>query len=279
MRAAAPNRAPALAASLALHAAILLAAIIAWPWLHKPINVGEVVSVNLISSNDLADMRGAIAAPTPQQAATSEPVPQAAPQAPAPVEAPTPLPMPTPPQPKAAPTPAKPLQTKPVPTPSKTAKQTPAKPATPSFDPDAVLASLNQTNRSSGAHQSSARRGASQAQTAVQARLANGSSDAASASALNNIGAAIQKVWRPNCTIAGAADANITVSFILGPGGRLIGTPKSSAENATDPVLAAFSQRAVSAIPHAAPFDGLPASLYNQQIELKFSGQAACAGH
>jgi protein TonB len=293
MRAEASNRGPALAASAALHALLLAAVVFVWP--HKPVQVSEVVSVNLVTSDQLEDMRGAIAAPTPQAAATPEPVPQAPAQAAAPVETPQPLPTPTPPQPKPAPTPVKPAPppkpaptpkptpaptpAKPVPTPAKPAKPTPTAKTAPtdSFDPDAVLASLNKTAKASGAKQSSAKRGAARPETAVQARLANGSGDAAAASAVNNIGVAIQRVWRPNCTIAGAADANITVTFTLGANGKIVGTPTSSADDTGDPVLAAFRDRTRGAIYHAQPFESLPPSLYNQPIELKFSGRAACA--
>ena len=133
----ADDRRPALAASAALHVIVLTAGLIAWPWLSKPIHLGEVVPVTLITSPDASNMKPAVEAPTPTPAASEEPTPQASPLPPAPVEAPVPTPTPTvktppqphpktvehpQPQPKPAPTP------KPTPTPKAVAQPKPTPP-------------------------------------------------------------------------------------------------------------------------------------------------------
>jgi outer membrane biosynthesis protein TonB len=267
MSTAASERYPAMAASAALHAAVLLAGIIAWPWLNKPLHMSSVVPITLVTSQDVSNLRPAIAAPTPAPAATEAPTPDASPQAPAPQETPQPTPTPakpSPPQPK--PSPAKPAPPKPA-----VAKQ-----SAPSFDPDAVLASLTKT-KPSGPRQSSAARGPTRPETAVQARTAVGAGDAISANALSALAGELQRLWNPNCDVEGGSDANIKVSFRLGPSGRLIAPPESSQENATDPIVKAASDRAKRAVNQGAPFDDLPPALYGQKILVNFNAKQACA--
>jgi periplasmic protein TonB len=280
MSEAASNRAPALTASALLHIALLASALIVWPWT-KPIKLFSVVPVTLVTSNDASAPSPAVAAPEPQPAATEDPTPEAPPQAAAPQPEPAPVPTPPPPKPvlaKAAPppSPAKPTA-KPTPTPAKAQ----AKAQESSFDPDAVLASLNKSAKASGAKQSSAKRGPVHPQTAVQARLTTGAGDVASASALTSMAAALQRLWNPDCDVAGAADLDIRVTFRLSPGGRLVGSPQSSGDGAPETsVLHVASDRAKRAVYAAQPFDSLPANLYGQPITVKFNGQAACGqGH
>ena len=295
MRAQAADRYPAFAASAVLHASVLLAGLIAWPWLSKPIRMGDVVAVTLVTSPDAANMKPAIQAPVPTPAATEEPEPQAPPLPPAPEEAPTPSPPPTvrtPPQPKAvphpqpqvkptpkpAPTPkpvaqSKPTPPKPQPPPPKLA---PAKAATPAFDPDAILASLDKVSKAGGSRHSAAPRGPTRAETAVQPHLSPGAGSAVSASALADLGSQLQRLWNPNCEVEGAADVMIKVSFQLDSGGRVSGPVLASGENAGNPVVKAASDRAKRAIYQGNPFDNLPSALYGQRITVNFNAKQFC---
>jgi len=266
MREAAHNRAPAITASALLHLALLASVLFVWPW-SKPIRLSSVVPVTLVTSDKASDQSEAIAAPTPQTAATETPTPEATPQAQTQEQAPPPAPAP-------APAPAKAVQTKPTPIPPKQ----PAKPTPSTFDPDAVLASLNTSAKTSRTKQSSALRGPTRPQTAVQARLTTGAGDAVSANALTSLAAALQRSWNPNCDVPGASDLDIRVTFRLSPSGRLIGSPQSTGDNAPESsLLRVSSDRAKRAVYGAQPFDGLPPNLYSQSITVKFNGQAACA--
>jgi outer membrane biosynthesis protein TonB len=164
-------------------------------------------------------------------------------------------------------TPAKPAPTKPA----------PAKAAQPSFDPDALLASLDKPSKAAGARRSAAARGPARPETAVQARLAPGAGSAVSASALADLGTELQRLWNPNCDVRGGADVQIKVSFQLGPGGRLMGAPEASGENSSDPVVKAASDRAKRAVFQGAPFDNLPQATYGQRITVNFNAKQFCA--
>jgi outer membrane biosynthesis protein TonB len=278
MAEASSHRGPALTASALLHVALLASAVIVWPWT-KPVKLSSVVPVTLVTAEEPSEPSQAIAAPTPQTAQTEAPTPDAPPPAAAPQPTPLPIPAPPPPRPtlsKPAPAPSKPAD-KPAPTPAKAA----AKADTSSFDPDAVLASLNKSAKASGAKQSSAKKGPARPQTAVQARLTTGAGDATAASALTSMAASLQRLWNPNCDVPGAGDLDIRVTFRLSAGGRLVGSPQSSGDNAPESsLLRVASDRAKRAVYAAQPFEGLPQTLYGQPITVKFNGQAACAaGH
>jgi outer membrane biosynthesis protein TonB len=287
MRALADDRRPALAASAALHAAVLAAGLIAWPWLSKPMRMGEVVPVTLVTSAEPSNIRPALQAPTPTPAAAEAPEPAAPPLPPAPVEAPVPTPPPTvrtPPHPHPKVEPQPEAQARPAPSPKPVAparpaptKPAPAKAAQPAFDPDAILASLDKASKAAGARHAAAPRGPTRAETAVQARLAPGAGSAISASSMNDLGAELQRLWNPNCDVAGGADVIIQVSFQLGPGGRLMGAPQASGENAADPVVKAASDRAKRAVFQGAPFDSLPQAAYGQRITVNFNAKQFCA--
>jgi protein TonB len=263
MREASPNRWPAATASAVLHASLLAAMLFAW--FSHPIKLSSVVPVTLVTSDQASQPSEAIAAPTPQTAQTETPTPEATPQAAAPEPQPQPAPAP----------PAKPVPSKPTPT-----KQE-AKPAPSTFDPDAELASLSKTLKAPGAKTSSAKRGPARPSTAVQARLTTGAGDAVSASALTSLAATLQRLWNPNCEVAGSGDLDIRVTFRLSASGRLVGSPQSSGDNAPESsvvrVASDRAKRAVYAADANQAFDSLPPNLYGQPITVKFNGQAACA--
>lgn len=288
MPARADDRAPAFVASFALHAAILLAGIIAWPWLNKPMHLGSVVPVTLISATDAGEMKPAFESPTPTPAQVEQPSPAPEPLPPAPTPAPTPAPPPTtrtPPQPKAVPHPQPQPKAAPAPspTPKPKAKPTPTKPApakaaaTSSFDPDALLASLDHASKAAGSRNPAGQRGPTRPETAVKAQLSPGAGTAVSASALAALGAELARLWNPNCQVEGGGDVVVKVSFRLDSGGRLVGTPRALGGPFGNAVVQAAADRAVRAVYEGAPFDGLPANLYGQGITVNFDAKQFCA--
>jgi outer membrane biosynthesis protein TonB len=264
---------PAAAGSVLLHAAVLLFGLVALPWLSKPLKMGDVVPVTLINAQESGSLRNAVESPQPTPATTPEPTPQAPAQATAPE--PAPVPAPAPPQPRPAPAPQpKPPPPKPTPAPAKPA---PPKPDT-SLNLDALAASVAQVAKhSAGAQKSSAAKGPPKPATAIKVQATTGATDVASTGALASMAAELQRIWNPNCDVAGGSDANIKVSFRLASNGRLIGDPQSSAEGASDPVVRAASDRAKSAVGQAAPFQNLPPQLYGPKITVNFNARQACA--
>jgi outer membrane biosynthesis protein TonB len=263
------DRYPAMAGSAALHAIILISGLIAWPWLSKPLRMGDVVPVTLITSDQAPAPKPAVQARETAPAATEQPVPQASPQVAAPEEAPTP----TPPAPKVAPQPG------PTPAPHKAtpAKPTPAKPA-PEMDMAALSAELAKQAKASGPRQSSAARGASRPEQAVEARTSSGTSNAVSAAALASLSGELQRIWNPICNTAGASDVMIKVTFKIGSSGLLIGTPQSSLAGTTDKALQVASERAVRSVYQHGPFaDPAFRVLYGQNITVNFNQKKDCS--
>lgn len=261
------NLSPAMLASGALHALALAAALIAWPHRSRPIDLGSAVPVNIVAQGPVANIRPAEQGPEEVEAQTEEPVPDAPPQ---PAAVPAPAPVPTPPKP--APTPAPAPTPKPAPAPAKPA----AKPA-PSFDLDALAATVAKRAAAAGGPRSSARQGPSRQETAVEARPAVGASNAMIGSALGVLAAELQRRWNPNCEVEGGSDVNIRVGFRLIQGGRIVGNVESSGSTSNDPVIKAASDRAVRAVRQAAPFESLPQELFGQRIVVNFNAKQACA--
>jgi outer membrane biosynthesis protein TonB len=294
MRALADDRRPALAASVALHVGVFAAGLLALS-LTKPIKLGEVVPVTLVSSDQVSNMKPAVEAPTPTPAATENPAPDATPLPPAPEEAPVPTPPPmtrTPPKPapKAETPPPKPAPTpKPTPTPKSITPSKPqpppppppkpaqAKPAQPSFDPDAIFSSLEKASKAAGSRKTAAPRGPTHPETAAQARLAPGVGDQVSASAMADLGNELGRLWNPNCEVKGGSAVVVKVAFQLDSGGRVVGAPQASSENSSDPVVKAASDRAKRAVYQGQPFDTLPRALYGQRITVTFNANKFCS--
>jgi protein TonB len=266
MARAASDRYPAMAGSAALHAAVLISGLIAWPWLTKPLHMGDVVPVTLITSNEAPTPRPAVQAPQPAPAATETPVPQASP----PVVQPQATPTPAPPVAKAAP--------QPTPTPHKTAPAKPAAKPAPELDLAALSASLTKQARPASPRQSSAAPGPSRPAQAVEARTSSGASDAVSTAALASLSGELQRMWNPICDAPGAANAVIQVTFRIGSGGRLIGSPQSSQAGTTDNVVRVASERALRPIYQASPFgDPAFAVLYGQTVTVNFNQKSFCS--
>ena len=267
----------AMLASTLLHAGVIVAAMISWPWARQ-LPLGSAVPINIVANAPVTDLAPAEQGPEDLPAQTEEPVPEA--PAPPAAPAPTPPPVPLPPKPAPAPAPAPKAAPVPKPTPTPTPKPAPAKPAEKApkpapkaekgLDLDALAASLP------GAQRSSAAKGPSRQATAPEARPDLGSGQAAAAIA--GMSDEIQKRWNPNCNVEGGRDVRLKVSFTLGGGGQVVGQVGAhGAENSADPVVKAAAERAIRAVYAAAPFTRLPRSLYGQRFDLNFKTSEACS--
>ena len=277
---------PALLGSVALHAAVVAAVMVGWPWkTSKKIVIGESVPVTIVTEGP-TNVRPAIEDPVEQPAETIEPVPEATPEPPAPTPAPqpqpappkpqpapTPKPQPTPP-PKPAPTPTpKPQQPQPKPTP----KPTPAKPEPDVFS--SLEKTLSKTAKPAGKPASSAPKGATnRPETATQARPGAGQMTAMQAAAISGMKDEIQRRWNPNCEVVGGGSMQIKLSFKLASNGRVSGqVTAGGAENSSDAIVKTEAERAIRAVFQSAPFEGLPPDYYNTQLNLNFKARDACA--
>ena len=158
--------------SIGLHALVLAAGIVAWPWLKTPVKLVSVTPVTVISTGPITDVSAAIQSETPLTAATEAPVPDAPPE----VQPAPPVPTPTPLKPAMNQAASPPPQAKTVPI-AKPTLPSPTKPsvqtASPGLDLDAlankVRAVTPQPKRASSAAQ-----GPNQSQTDLVMRPAAG---------------------------------------------------------------------------------------------------------
>ena len=267
---------------------MLLAALISWPFLGKPVNMGEVVPVNIVSNAPTSNLRPTVEADVPAPAATEEPLPTAPPEMAAPSLEPDPAPptpqpaqkaQPAPPPPK-TPTPApKTPAPKPATKQAATAATKPSRPTqAPGLDLDALAASIAKSTRPSGQRVSSAAKGASRPETAAQTRAGAGARTGDSAAALNALADELGRRWNPNCNVEGGDAVRLSAQFTIAAGGRLRGQPQIIRGMSSDPVVSAAAIRAISAINAAQPFEGLPQEVYGQQIIVNFDARKVCAG-
>lgn len=274
---------PAAAGSALLHAGVAAALLISWPWT-RDLKVGAVVPVTIVANAPQTDLRAAEQAPVEQTAQTEAPTPDAPAESAPPEPTPTPPAPPVPaPAPKAAPTPPPPPAPAPVPA-AKTAPVTPPqkappqkaqpKPAEKSLDFDALLASIPKS-KSAPTRPSSAQKGASQAETAAQARPNLGSGLSA-AQAMTGLADELQRRWNPNCEVEGGRDVIVRVTFALGAGGQLVGEPATEIRGDRNAVAQAAADRAVRAVYAASPFRNLPREFYGQRVAVNFNAREAC---
>lgn len=271
---------PAMMGSVLLHATVAIALLISWNFT-RDLKVGSVVPVTIVSHAPPTDVRAAEQAPVEQTAQTEEPVPEAPLQSTPPAPEPKPTPAPPKPTPKVVPPPTpKPV---PVPTPAKAAptpKPVPAKPAPPakpekSLDLDALSASLSKMARPATPRASSAAKGAARSETALQARPALGTGQAAAA--MSGLADELQRRWNPNCTVEGGRDVQVRVTFTIGAGGQVVGDATSQIKSGQSEVARAAAERAVRAVYAAAPFRALPREFYGEKIAVNFNAREACS--
>jgi hypothetical protein len=91
------------------------------------------------------------------------------------------------------------------------------------------------------------------------------------------------RLWNPNCGVEGAARVVLRVEMRLSPDGRLAAAPRvvsRTAEGASDDVIDASAQRALSAVRAGEPYDELPKDRYFawKDIIVRFNAREACSG-
>ena len=236
------GRYPAMAASAALHLALLATVLIILPRLTKPLTGSTVVPVTLVTSVDIPDL------------AAITPVPK---QAPTPMETPEPQ---TPPvQPSSSPAPQS-IAPKPMP-------KVPTKaPTNTASSDDNFLKNL----AASLPHSSPPRK-------PTPPTTPSGGGAPVSANARAVIEEALRRVWNANCDVPAGAQTNIEVTFQLDSSGRLVGEIHSAAENSSDPIVRTAFERAVRAINQAKPFPRLPLGFPGGSVTAPFDAKQACA--
>jgi len=276
------QKAPSLVVSALIHAAIIAATIIAWPWLSKPMSLGKVVPVTLVTSEPPAEQAAAVQAPSPAPAATPQPEPEAPPE-PAPIR---PAP-PAPPTASAAPKPAE--KTKPTP-----AKQTPSiKPAPAAqsraanrqdLDLDALMASIDTQRSRPAAKAASGQAGPLRPRTEKTASEGHGEDTHMSGDERQGLADKLSRLWNPNCQVEAAAGVNVKVRFRLTAQGWLVGQPElasgGSVGSISDPVVAAAAARALSAVGRGQPYTDVlnPAHFADwHDMVVNFNAKEACA--
>lgn len=280
------ERSQSLIASGVLHAAVILATLVTWPWTRE-LKVGASVPINIVSNAPTTNLRPAIQDVQDQEAQTPDPAPTPTPEPPQPQPAPQPQPTPPTPQPKTppprpTPTPKaiQPTPKAPTPTPKATppapktppAKTPPAKTQPKASDNflDSLAADVAKLSKSSGT------RGPARPETATQARPNLGTG--LSANAMEGLADELQRRWNPNCEVEGGRDVAIRVTFTLGAGGRVVGDVSAGGlERSSNPVVQAAAERAIRAVHQASPFTKLPRDFYGTPIAVRFNAREACS--
>ena len=279
MSAARTQRSPALIASALVHAGVVAAALIVWPMFNKPLTLGKVVPVTLVTTGPPAEEAAAVQALKPAPASTPEPQPDAKPE-PAPIK---PVP-PAPPAASAAPKPAP--KTKLVP-----AKQTPSLKSAPAasaqqasrkdLDLDALMASIDTQRSKPAGGPSSGQTGAMRPHVAPTPSEGHGLDSHMSGDERQGLADKLSRLWNPNCSVEAAAGINIKVHFRLSAQGWLVGQPELAAgQNSADPIFSASAARALSAVGRGQPYtDVLTAAHYADwhDMVVNFNAKQACA--
>ena len=266
-------------ASALVHGGVVAAALVAWPLLSKPISLGKVVPVTLLTNEPPAEMAAAVQAPAPAPAATPQPAPEAPPE-PAPIK---PLP-PAPPTASAAPKPA--LKVKQ--TPQKQAPSIKPAPAASAqaanrkdLDLDALMASIDNQRQTPAAKAASGQVGALRPRTEKTASEGHGQDTHMSGDERQGLADKLTKLWNPNCQVETAAGVDLRVHFLLSAQGFLVGQPElANSPNLSDPVVAASAARALSAVGRGQPYNDVltPAHYADwHSMTVHFNAKEACA--
>ncbi len=276
------QRAPSLVVSALAHAGVIAAALIVWPMLNKPLPLGKVVPVTLVTSEPPAEQAAAVQAPVPAPAATPQPEPTAPPQ-PAPIKPAPPAPAAT----SAAPKPAE----KTKPTPSKQAPSIKPAPAASAqaankkdLDLDALMASIDNQRQNPAAKAASGQVGPNRPRAEKAASEGHGQDTHMSGDERQGLADKLSRLWNPNCQVEAAAGVNIKVHFRLSAQGFLVGQPElaggGQVGSISDPVQAAAAARALSAVGRGQPYtDVLKPEHFADwhDMVVNFNAKEACA--
>jgi protein TonB len=249
--------APALLASLAIHAGLGALALFAWPHEPKPLAIAGV-PVTIVSDGP-PELRKTVEGPEELDALTEEPIPLP----PEPVAPPAPEPTPQPLPPKAKPA-EKPKPPTPSPAPSKRAE----------LDFDDLESRL--AKRGGGQPNSGGKKGPERPPTSPTPQPKGNLGGGPRGVALEGLQAQVQRRWRPNCFAEGARGVRITVEFRLSPLGQLIGDPKVTTTTGPAHLIGPERDRVIAAIRQAVPFRDVPDGLAGQRITMNFNVVNAC---
>lgn len=287
----------ALGASTALHAVVILAAVIGLPFMTPdPLPVEQTMLVELAPiaertnqprpeppKPDPAPPKVAQPKPEPPKPEPPKPEPpKPEPPKPAPPEPPKPAPPPPPEPPKPEPPPPKPEPT-PAPLPEKKVevppapkppppKPTPPEPPKPAFDPTKLSALLDKRLQNSpppAPAQPSPQQPSPQRPSAAQP----GSLDAPmSMSEIDAIRRQIEQCWSPPVGARDAADLVVRVRVLFNPDGSLRGQPELlDRSRINDPFWRAAADSVTRAINRCSPLQGLPAAKYERWRDIEFT--------
>jgi outer membrane biosynthesis protein TonB len=132
---------------------------------------------------------------------------------------------------------------------------------------------IDNARRQTGPADSSAAHGPPRAETAPQPRPDAG--HALSQSDLLGLQQLLERLWNPNCDVAGGSSVKLQVKFTVDLSGGLLGRPSAGGqERSGDPVVAAAARRAIDAVQQAAPYSQ---PYYGQNITVNFDAKEACA--
>ncbi len=276
------QKSPALIVSALAHAGVIAAALIVWPMVSKPLPLGKVVPVTLVTSEPPAEQAAAVQAPAPAPASTPTPEPEAPPE-PAPIK---PAP-PAPPTAASAPRPAE----KTKPTPSKQAPSIKPAPAASAqaahrqdLDLDALMASIDSQRSKPAAKAASGQAGPLRPKTEKVASEGHGQDDHMSGDERQGLADKLSRLWNPNCQVEAAAGVNVKVHFRLNPQGLLVGPPElaggGQVSSISDPIQAAAAARALSAVGRGQPYTDVLTEAHFadwRDMVVNFNAKQACA--
>lgn len=271
---------PAMIGSVLLHVTVAVLLLISWNF-GRNLKVGSVVPVTIVAHAP-AEPKPAEQAPVEQEAQAETPQPEAPPTPPPPAPRPTPAPpKPAPPTPKPVPpqpTPKPVAKVEPKPVPAPPPKPQPPAQAKPqkSLDFDALSASIASMSKSAAKAPSAATRGPTQAQTSPVARQSQGT--AISASAMSGLVDALKKHWNPNCSVEGARDVKLKVTFDVDAVGQVVNGSANAhgSENSSNPVVKAAAERAIRSVYTVATLRLITKDFYGQRVNANFDGNEAC---
>jgi hypothetical protein len=254
----------ALIASVLLHGAVLAVALFLIPK-DQPSGMGEVTTVTLVTSADVANLRPTVESPTPTDA--TSPTPATPDQATPPPATPAP----------ASPTPPKPTDQGP-------AKPTPAQPQ-PAWNPNKVLQEVDPHERAMARQLNGGKAGPARPQAGPQAAPGAQPGQTASDADTKNLSAALEKLWNVDCDSDSTID--IYVSFRVGPGGTLLGddrktdkslhTVVSPQDDSRDALTQVALRRAKDAVHKLEPFSNFRGIRGKTVTKVHFNSKEACA--
>lgn len=271
---------PALLGSIALHAGVVLFALLRWG--SEP----ETLKVSSVPVQIVSEIPTFAQAPSPVDETAvlppePEPMPEPAAPAepePAPVPAPKPEPKPEPkPTPKPTPTPKPAPKPEPKPTPKPEPKKPEPKKAEPKKPPSSGLDLDSLSRTQSTPSRSNTRTPARPSTTATDGASNRGADSKDTGAALDSITSRLQRLWSLNCDVPGGDKVSLWIGFTISPNGRVIKGPEWI-DKRNDSVWQAAASRAQLAVKRGELYEGLPDNLYNRPLEINFDAEAACKG-